>query len=385
MNQVVPAVIGGCTLYAVYICYNRKVKGRQLRSCHVTSNTDIRNVYVVPPKVCKANIKNKVECVRPVRKEVFRLFAEQVCGKYVIHNYGHGGSGWTLLFGCVDESIHMFTKIAHKHTTKYITVIGAGIMGLQTALRLVELGFSVVVVASEFDNLTSHNAGGLLAPVSMKTYPINQDIVDRTAIESFKKWDSIANGKDKRFIGCARRMPVYSSKDTDIGFDVYIANKLMKKGEPVYLHFGNNVKHMVQYNTIYIDPRKTMQCIRSELENNTKVRMEKKTIESYLDVESDVVFNCSGIGSLKLNNDKLLIPTYGHLLELKNQPEGTQDYMIFTKVKDDYVYYIPKEGGVIGGTYIEKSDYKGTQNDYFSRVEAAARSFFEQAEPIVQL
>jgi len=44
--------------------------------------------------------------LRPGRTEV-RLEKEEKNGKYLIHNYGHGGSGVTLSWGCADEVVEL--------------------------------------------------------------------------------------------------------------------------------------------------------------------------------------------------------------------------------------------------------------------------------------
>src|ERR1700682_3742297 len=38
-------------------------------------------------------------CTRPFRAQGPRLDGEQVGRKTVVHNYGHGGSGWSLSWG----------------------------------------------------------------------------------------------------------------------------------------------------------------------------------------------------------------------------------------------------------------------------------------------
>jgi len=38
--------------------------------------------------------------VRPYRKATYRLEPETVGDKYVVHNYGHGGAGITMSWGC---------------------------------------------------------------------------------------------------------------------------------------------------------------------------------------------------------------------------------------------------------------------------------------------
>jgi D-amino-acid oxidase len=41
--------------------------------------------------------------LRPARESGARLEAESIAGGTVIHDYGHGGAGWTLSWGCAEE------------------------------------------------------------------------------------------------------------------------------------------------------------------------------------------------------------------------------------------------------------------------------------------
>ncbi|MFT4626295.1 MAG: D-amino-acid oxidase [Myxococcota bacterium] len=42
--------------------------------------------------------------VRPYRRSGVRLEREGIGGRQVVHNYGHGGAGLTLAFGCAEEA-----------------------------------------------------------------------------------------------------------------------------------------------------------------------------------------------------------------------------------------------------------------------------------------
>lgn len=47
--------------------------------------------------------------LRPSRKEV-RLEIENISGRMVVHNYGHGGAGVTLSWGCADEVVRLLSQ-----------------------------------------------------------------------------------------------------------------------------------------------------------------------------------------------------------------------------------------------------------------------------------
>src|SRR5947209_8461870 len=44
-------------------------------------------------------------CLRPFRAEGPRIEAERVGDKVVVHNYGHGGSGWSLSWGSSEIAV----------------------------------------------------------------------------------------------------------------------------------------------------------------------------------------------------------------------------------------------------------------------------------------
>ena len=64
-------------------------------------------------------------CLRPFRAQGPRLDTEQVGDKLVVHNYGHGGSGWSLSWG----SAHVVVAKAMQSSPKEIAVIGCGAPG----------------------------------------------------------------------------------------------------------------------------------------------------------------------------------------------------------------------------------------------------------------
>lgn len=87
-------------------------------------------------------------CTRPFRAAGPRIEAERIGDKVVVHNYGHGGSGWSLSWG----SSTLATELALKANTRpnpEIAVIGCGALGLTSATLLQRAGARVTIYAKE--------------------------------------------------------------------------------------------------------------------------------------------------------------------------------------------------------------------------------------------
>src|SRR5271170_2815754 len=71
-------------------------------------------------------------CLRPFRAAGPRLDVERVGDKTVIHNYGHGGSGWSLSWGSSSMAVEKAMGLGERD----VAVIGCGALGLTSAILL---------------------------------------------------------------------------------------------------------------------------------------------------------------------------------------------------------------------------------------------------------
>lgn len=111
----------------------------------------------------RSHLMRIMACLRPFRPAGPRLEVEWFGDKTVVHNYGHGGSGWSLSWGCAQEA----TALARSGGASEFAVIGAGAIGLTTALILAETGARVTIYAADFPPETrSARATGVWSPSS---------------------------------------------------------------------------------------------------------------------------------------------------------------------------------------------------------------------------
>jgi D-amino-acid oxidase len=84
-------------------------------------------------------------CLRPFRAAGPRLDAERVGEKTVVHNYGHGGSGWSLSWGSSSIAVEKAMALGERD----VAVIGCGALGLTSATLLQQAGAQVTIYAKE--------------------------------------------------------------------------------------------------------------------------------------------------------------------------------------------------------------------------------------------
>jgi len=102
-------------------------------------------------------------CIRPLRAAGPNLGTEMVRDRLVIHNYGHGGSGWSLSWGSAEIAVGKALSVLPRK----IAVIGCGIVGLTSAIVAQRAGLDVTIYARELLPRTrSFRASGSFTPGS---------------------------------------------------------------------------------------------------------------------------------------------------------------------------------------------------------------------------
>ena len=122
---------------------------------------------LVPIRASTDLIERITVCTRPFRPTGPRIEAEKFDAKTVIHNYGHGGSGWSLSWGSAELALEK----ARATGDKDIAVIGCGALGLTTAVAAQRAGFNVTIYTKDVPpKVRSALASGVWTPDSRICY-----------------------------------------------------------------------------------------------------------------------------------------------------------------------------------------------------------------------
>ena len=283
--------------------------------------------------------------VRPYRTGSYRLDTENAAGRLLVHNYGHGGAGITLSWGCAARVRDIVAARVAASPDTTVAILGAGVMGLTAATVLADLGLSVTVYADrEPLGTTSAKAGGQWA-VSVVEYQGREQEFAAIVKNSYTRFKgSIGHG-----FGVHER-PNYAAKPSH---NLEVVRQLVPGliPDPVSLPrmpFEGHTKSGLEYRTLLVEPPVFLARLHGDLLArgvDFVVRRFISRADVLAAVPDPVIVNCTGMGAKALFNDAAMVPIKGQLAMLPPQPQ-----LKYLYGQDGYLF--PRSDHVVvGGTF----------------------------------
>ncbi len=324
----------------------------------------------------------RIAGLRPFRPSGFVVRRDEVGGKTLVHNYGHGGGGVSLSWGCA----HLAIRLAGGVSGKACAVIGGGVIGLSAARLLLERGAKVDLYARELPpHTTSNIAGAQWWPVSVFDQSKRSEAFGAQFVEA-------ANFSHRYFqhlVGPrwgVRWIPNYYLDEEEPG------SGWMGGPEGVLHHlqigfrdFGPG-EHLFpspyvrRFHSMLIEPATYLPTLLGEVRaagGRVTVR-DFGSAEEILRLPHQLVFNCSGLGAKSLFGDEELMPVKGQLSVL--MPQAAIDYNL---IAPGNLYMFPRSDGIVLGGTFERDQRDATPDPAVSRhILEGHRSIFEEMRRI---
>ncbi|MBK3660191.1 FAD-dependent oxidoreductase [Bradyrhizobium diazoefficiens] len=231
--------------------------------------------------------------LRPYRKNTYRLEKEVLSdGKFVVHNYGHGGAGITMSWGCAQEVADILTAQYSDPAGKPVAVLGAGVMGLTAATWLTEkLRMQVTVFAKHFiPQTTSNVAGGQWAASKVAFLNAEKDKFVRILRRAHKEHGLRGNayGVSPRENYSVNPLPAFDNVPPD----------LVPRTQLSRLPFTPMNKPGWKYSTLLVEPPIFLSKLQQELQKNGVQFVPREFFDEKQvhDLTQSIIVNCTGSG-----------------------------------------------------------------------------------------
>jgi glycine/D-amino acid oxidase-like deaminating enzyme len=307
-------------------------------------------------------------CLRPFRAAGPRLETEQLGDTLVVHNYGHGGSGWSLSWG----SSTIAVQKALASSPRDVAVVGCGALGLTSALLAQRAGAQTTIYARDLLPQTrSSRATGTWTPDSRIALtdaagPAFAALWEQMARTSFKTYRSYLGlpGDPVQWID------YYLLKDDASGPEGAARRR------PGQLEFAE-YHHLIQdltprpeveapggtpFPTPVVERSSTMMFNIADYGHTLMTdflaaggKIERREFHAPSDLtqlREKVVINCPGYGARALWKDESIVPVRGQIGWLIPQPELS--YGVYYRD----VSIVPRRDGIVVQA-LEGGDMKG--------------------------
>jgi len=310
-------------------------------------------------------------CTRPFRAQGPRLDVEKLGTKTVVHNYGHGGSGWSLSWGAGAIA----TSSAMATGERDIAVIGCGALGLTTALQLQRAGARVTIYTKDLPpDVRSSLATGLYTPDSRicleeHATPAFKQTWEQMARQSFQTFQSFLGlaGTPVEFIdsysvyddATNRRRGEPDGRAAFADLERELIGDLIPQGADFQPGSHPLGQRLLQRNTqlMFNLSAYTRTLVADFSANGGKIEIaEFHAPDEFARLKEKTLINATGYGARALFGDQSIIPVRGQLTRMI--PQADVSYGLFYK----NVSFVPRRDGLVFQV-VGDNDYYGYNDE----------------------
>jgi len=287
-------------------------------------------------------VQRFVAGIRPYRRGCYRLEASAFGENWVVHNYGHGGAGLSVAWGCAVEAVALLeARVAPRSE---VAVLGAGVLGLSTASVLLARGFQPVVYAAAFTpETTSDVAGGQWSPSLIAVSSAERERfqrIQRTSIEHYRAHVGREFGIHVRdnYVEAGR-----GSSVLDISRAILPPTRELER-----LPFRGVDRPGRVRETLLIEPPVYLPRLHEGLAAAGVAFVQRRfeSVDEVLDLPHSAFVNCLGAGAGSVMSDDRAVPVRGQLVMLE-----PQDLPWLLSHRNGYIF--PRTDGVVLGGTVE--------------------------------
>jgi glycine/D-amino acid oxidase-like deaminating enzyme len=282
-------------------------------------------------------------CLRPFRAAGPRLDVERVGDKTVIHNYGHGGSGWSLSWGSSSIAVEKAMGFGERE----VGVIGCGALGMTSAILLQRAGAKVTIYAKERPpEVRSARATGSWTPDSRialtnaasADFPALWEKMARYSFHTYESYLGMAGNPiewtDRYTLSDANPDEASAGlrKDDRLDFAHYqerisdltpLPQDLPRRSNPFPTRYARRNSSLTFNVADY-----SRQLVNDFLVEGGKIeRAEFHAPAELSSLPQKVLINATGYGARALWRDESIVPVRGQIAWLIPQPEVTYGVM----------------------------------------------------------